>query len=103
MELLANLRDDGRSALFVDPPYTAGANNPGATLYLHHELDHPHLFELVDATGLPFLMTHQAIPEVLELVNRHGFRAAKVRRIQNFGGSTRGAEEFIITRESFLA
>ncbi len=102
MELLEGLANDGRSALFVDPPYTAGGKNPGATLYLHHELDHSRLFELVDATGLPFLMTHQAIPEVLELVNRHGFGAARIRRIQNFGGSTIGAEEFIITRQEFL-
>ena len=49
MTLLPDLLHDhdGPTALFVDPPYTAGGSNAGQRLYTFHELDHCKLFRLL--------------------------------------------------------
>ncbi len=66
-------------AMFVDPPYTAGGKRAGKRLYYaHHEIDHQRLFAVLADSDVDFLMTYDMAPEIIELVNRHGFAAVRV-------------------------
>ena len=81
LELLPSLLRDcqGKAAVFVDPPYTAkGGKRAGSRLYAHSEIDHPRLFEIMANSGTDFLMTYDAAPEVIQLVQQHGFSAARL-------------------------
>ena len=82
MTLLPNLLHDRDSltALFVDPPYTAGGNNAGQRLYTFHQLDHQKLFHLLAYQNNPFLMTYDETPEIKNLVTRNRFHAEQVYR-----------------------
>ena len=66
------------TAVFVDPPYTAGGKRAGRRLYAHAELDHARLFETLAAGRLNFLMTYDRSAEILSLVREHGFHAVQV-------------------------
>ena len=66
------------TAIFVDPPYTAGGKRAGSRLYAHNELDHGRLFELLHDSQVNFLMTYDCAPEIIALVRRHGFEARQV-------------------------
>jgi DNA adenine methylase len=59
---------------FIDPPYTAGGKKAGKRLYKYHQLDHEHLFELVESLVGDFLMTYDEAEEVKNMVYRHGFQ-----------------------------
>jgi len=63
---------------FVDPPYTAGGKRAGKRLYVHNEIDHLRLFELLAESGADFLMTYDLSHEILNLVQEHGFFAVQV-------------------------
>ena len=80
MRFLETLLEDCRqdTAVFVDPPYTAGGKRAGRRLYAHAELDHARLFELLAASRLNFLMTYDRSAEILSLVREHGFHAVQV-------------------------
>ena len=80
MRLLETLPGNcGRdTALFVDPPYTAGGKRAGRRLYAHAELDHARLFEMLAESRLNFLLTYDRSAEILSLVREHGFHAAQV-------------------------
>ena len=64
--------------VFVDPPYTAGGKRAGRRLYAHSDIDHERLFEILDTTRANFLMTYDYSPEILALIDRHGFHAVRV-------------------------
>ena len=65
-----------RAAVFLDPPYTAqGGKRAGSRLYSHSDLDHAALFEIVSEHDSNFLMTYDAAPEIVDLVQRHDFDA----------------------------
>ena len=64
--------------VFVDPPYTAGGKRVGRRLYAHSDIDHERLFEILDTTRVNFLMTYDYSPEILALIDRHGFHAVRV-------------------------
>ena len=66
------------TAVFVDPPYTAGGKRAGRRLYNHYHIDHPRLFAMLADSDANFLMTYDASPEILELVAKHNFYAARV-------------------------
>ena len=66
------------SAVFVDPPYTAGSKGAGNRLYRYNEIDHKSLFTILDSQGSNFLMTYDCAPEVVEMVSDHGFQAVRV-------------------------
>ena len=66
------------AAMFVDPPYTAGGKRAGSRLYLHNEIDHAHLFELVAEYAGAALLTYDDAPEVRELADKHGFLVGNV-------------------------
>ena len=72
------LRGWGRdAAVFIDPPYTAaGGKMAGSRLYSHSTVDHATLFEMLADNKSNFLMTYDAAPEIIELVNKYRFCAA---------------------------
>ena len=81
MELLPPLlRDQGsRAAVFLDPPYTGGGGKrAGTRLYAHSEIDHAALFSMMADLESNFLMTYDEVPEIVELVRRHGFAAVRL-------------------------
>ena len=83
---------------FVDPPYTAaGGKRAGARLYRHYEVDHAKLFGRLANSGIDFLMTYDCAPEIVSLVEEHGFHAVRAAM-----KSTHHAElsELVITRRS---
>ena len=65
-----------RAAVFLDPPYTAeGGKQAGSRLYVHSEIDHAALFQILADHDSNFLMTYDAAPEIVSLVRRHDFDA----------------------------
>ena len=61
------------AAFFIDPPYTAAGKRAGKRLYVHHELDHDHLFSVCEAIRGDFLMTYDHVDELIVMAGRHGF------------------------------
>ncbi len=69
------------TAVFVDPPYTAAGKQAGRRLYTHNAIDHPRLFTIlaqIAQQGGEFLATYDASPEILAMVDQHGFHAVRV-------------------------
>ena len=86
---------------FVDPPYTAaGGKRAGSRLYRHYEVDHAKLFGTLANSGIDFLMTCDCAPEIVSLVEKHGFHAVRAAM-----KSTHHAElsELVITRRSVFS
>ena len=80
-DLLDAGMDPGRTAIFVDPPYTAEGKRAGRRLYTHNEVDHARLFDLLDRIANKdgeFLATYDESPEIMNLVAQHGFHAVRV-------------------------
>ena len=68
-----------RAAIFLDPPYTAqGGKRAGSRLYAHCDIDHAGLFAMLAEHDSNFLMTYDAAPEIIELVNKYNFEAVCV-------------------------
>ena len=63
---------------FIDPPYTAGGKSAGKRLYRHHKIDHENLFRILADGSIDFMMTYDHVPEIIDLVDQHGFSAIKV-------------------------
>lgn len=78
MRLLESMAMVDGAAVFVDPPYTAGGKRAGRRLYANHEVNHRRIFEVLADCGADFMMTYDAAPEIVELVQRHGFAAVRV-------------------------
>lgn len=66
--------DDPGAFFFVDPPYTAGGKKAGSRLYIHNEIDHEGLFNLMSGVRGSVMMTYDDAPEVRKLAMRYGFR-----------------------------
>ena len=98
MQLLETLLHGwGRmGAVFLDPPYTAGGKRAGTRLYVHNDIDHPKLFEILAYRSSDFLMTYDCSPEIVELINYHRFSAVSV---QMKTAHHDHVPELIITRE----
>ncbi len=95
------LRTEGRNAaLFVDPPYTAGGKRAGRRLYAHTDLDHERLFRVLAQCEASVLMTYDCSPEVIHLVQYHGFHAVRV-RMKN--AHHEHLAEVVITRDRLFA
>ncbi len=88
-----------RAAVFLDPPYTAGGKRAGRRLYTDHQVDHAELFSILASSDADFLMTYDLSPEIVELVEQHGFHAVAV--VMKNTHHNRMAE-IIITRESLF-
>ncbi len=68
-----------RAAVFLDPPYTAqGGKRAGSRLYVHSEIDHAALFQVLADHDSNFLMTYDAAPEIVDLVKEHQFDAVRL-------------------------
>lgn len=78
MKMLESIALIENVVMFIDPPYTAGGKRAGKRLYAHHEIDHERLFAVLADSDVDFLMTYDMAPEIIELVNRHGFTAVRV-------------------------
>ena len=80
LQLLESLMDcsTSRTAIFADPPYTAGGKRAGKRLYAHNEVNHPGLFNILAESKKDFLMTYDYAPEIVALIDKHGFSAVQV-------------------------
>ena len=87
------------TAVFLDPPYTAGGKRAGTRLYSHNDVDHQLLFELLADSDVNFLMTYDCAPEIMNLIHRHGFHAASV---QMMNAHHNKMLELVITREKMF-
>ncbi len=70
------LEDNARRqdvVFFIDPPYTAAGKRAGKRLYVHNELDHSALFDLVSTLAGDFLMTYDNAKGVEDLARLHNF------------------------------
>lgn len=65
-------------AFFVDPPYTAGGKSAGSRLYLHNDVDHARLFQLMARTAGYCMMTYDDAPEPRALADQCGFIVEEV-------------------------
>lgn len=84
------------AAVFLDPPYTLGQKQAGKRLYKDCEIDYHLLFSCLANCRCNFLMTYDACPEIVGLVQDHNFHAVYV-EMQNAHNTRR--PELIITRE----
>ena len=71
-------RSSSRSAIFVDPPYSAGGKRAGRRLYNYNAVDHSQLFSILARGNANFLMTYDECPEIVDLIDQHRFYAVKV-------------------------
>lgn len=78
LKLLESMVHAEGVAVFVDPPYTAGGKRAGQRLYSHHKVDHSRIFEVLADSNANFLLTYELAPQIVALVQRHGFAAVTV-------------------------
>ena len=78
LKMLESMAQIDGSAIFVDPPYTAGGKRAGRRLYAHHEIDHELLFSILADTNVDFLMTYDMSDEIVALVRHHDFVVVRV-------------------------
>ena len=69
---------DARSAIFLDPPYTAGGKNAGKRLYTHSIIDHDQLFAITESLTGDYLMTYDNAPEIALRARRHNMQTRTV-------------------------
>ena len=67
-----------RTVAFVDPPYTAGGKRAGKRLYVHNQLDHERLFQILADSTTNFLMTYDYASEIVDLIEKHDFDVVQV-------------------------
>ena len=93
--VMESYQNDKGAAFFIDPPYTAGAKGKraGKRLYVHFELDHGKLFDLVAAVKGDFLMTYDDDAEVMEMAK---VRNLTVRKVPMRGTHHRDTLELVI-------
>src|SRR4030042_2426460 len=69
---------DKSSFFYLDPPYTAGGKNSGRRLYLHNEIDHERLFDMMSKASGNFVMSYNDTAEVRRLAERHTFQTKTI-------------------------
>lgn len=79
------------AVFFIDPPYWVA----GPRLYDYSELDHHHLFDVVQSIRGDFLMTYDNAPEIRRYAAEHGF-ATRLIPMQNKNHVTK--QELLIGR-----
>lgn len=67
-----------RTAIFIDPPYTAAGKKAGNRLYTHHALDHGKLFSVTEKCLGDFLMTYDNADDIVAMATRHGFETRAI-------------------------
>ncbi len=96
MDVLREYAGDHRVAFFIDPPYTASGNKPGARLYRNNHLDHEELFSIVMTLQGDFLMTYSSDAYIRELAVKNGFQ---VRELQMRNTRHIEQQELLIGRD----
>ena len=90
-----------KAAVFLDPPYTAqGGKRAGSRLYAHANIDHARLFAILAEHNANFLMTYDAAPEIISLVQKYNFAAVTL-SMKN--GHHNHLPELVITPEPLFA
>jgi len=74
LEAIQTYSSFNKSAMFIDPPYTAAGKKAGTRLYSYYQLDHDKLFRLAAKAKGPVLLTYDNDPEIENLAIRHGFK-----------------------------
>jgi len=77
-DYLPRYLDDECAAFFIDPPYTAGGKRAGSRLYSHSQIDHEHLFAMMQKAHGQFLFTYDDASEVHALAGRYGFSTFRI-------------------------
>src|SRR5207249_352026 len=67
-------RRNGRTAYFIDPPYSKA----GKRLYEYWDIDHRKLFEIVSRLRGRVLMTYDDSAEIRKLTREFGFKYTRV-------------------------
>ena len=89
-----------KTAIFLDPPYTAGGKRAGTRLYAHSSIDHQKLFGTLADSRMDFLMTYDCSSEIVELIHQHKFHAVSV---QMKNAHHNEVQELVITRAPMFA
>ncbi|MEF2279176.1 hypothetical protein V3W47_12780 [Deinococcus sp. YIM 134068] len=77
LEAVAGYTGRRDTAVYIDPPYTAGGKKAGRRLYTYHVVDHERLFGL--AAGLHnAVLTYDHTPEVYCLATHNGFQVKPI-------------------------
>lgn len=71
LKVIPLLLHNPNTALFLDPPYTAGGKMAGSRLYRHSEVDHAGLFGYAAAHAGPALLTYDNANEVRLLAEKN--------------------------------
>jgi DNA adenine methylase len=66
------------TCMFVDPPYTADAKDPGTRLYEHFDIDHEAVFKLGSRGETPVFLTYADSKIVRSLARQYNFRVRPV-------------------------
>ena len=74
IEVIGKNSKSKNKAFFIDPPYTVA----GRRLYKYHEIDHEHLFEMVNKIKGDFVMTYDDSEEIEQLANHFSFSVRRV-------------------------
>ena len=77
-KIIAKHAKNSTTAFFIDPPYTVGGKRAGSRLYVHNEINHAKLFDVMSRAKGSFLMTYDETQEVRDLVSTHGFKVARI-------------------------
>ncbi len=78
MAVVAQYAEQENVVFFIDPPYTTPGKSAGTRLYLHHELDHENLFDMMSRVKGHFLMTYENSPYVRALAVKYGFEVKPI-------------------------
>lgn len=73
-EIIRRYADDESAAFFLDPPYTVASKR----LYLHWQVDHRSLFELMLQVKDDTLLTYDNTAEIAALASEFGFETQAI-------------------------
>jgi DNA adenine methylase len=78
LTVIEEIKGRSDTAIFIDPPYSAGGKRAGTRLYTHHELDHAALFAHAARLRGSVLMTYDFSEAVQDLARTNGFETAQI-------------------------
>lgn len=94
-KLMALYGGNRQACFFIDPPYTAGGKRAGSRLYVHNQIDHSRLFDLLEECNGSFLATYDDAPEVRAMAAARKFAVSTMAMKSTHHAV---AQELLITR-----
>lgn len=85
------------TCMFIDPPYTAGAENPGIRLYDHYNVDHEAIFKISSYGPTPAFLTYADSKPVRSLAKKYGFL---IRSVEMKNTHHRSLRELLLTKRA---